>query len=170
MANEITDEPKPDAPAAEAAPVAEAAPPEEEAVVEPIVLSVDEEDLDEHGFASVWKVAASTMGGESEQNMAGTREMAGRILGFLCKKEYEFVVASSTDLEYLDGWFEREKAIIYNWKGDESGTTDAITQAAHVPAKAMISYLERERFKPTANYSPRRADRIEWFTEKWGIG
>ncbi len=142
--------------------------PEEVVEEEPIELAVDEDDLDEHGFASVWRIAATTMGGES--NMAGTREMAGRLLGFLCKKEYEYVVASSTDLEYLDGWFERDKAILYNWKGDDSGTTDAITQAAYVPAKAMISYLQRERFKPTANYSPRRADRIEWFQEKWGIG
>ncbi|MEM9366920.1 MAG: hypothetical protein AAGD07_13075, partial [Planctomycetota bacterium] len=75
----------------------------------------------------------------------------------------------STDAEYLDSWFERDKAILYNWKAD-SETTDAITQHAQVPAQAMISYLKRERFKPTANYSPRRADRVAWFQEKWGVG
>lgn len=132
---------------------------------EEIVLSVNKDDLDEHGFTSVWNVASSTCGGDLER----TRDMAGRILGFLCKKDYEHVLVSGTDAEYLDSWFERDKAILYNWKAD-SETTDAITQHAQVPAQSMISYLKRERFKPTANYSPRRADRVAWFQEKWGVG
>ncbi|MCM2370413.1 hypothetical protein [Aporhodopirellula aestuarii] len=135
-----------------------------EDVVE-IVLQYNKEDVDEHGFTSVWNVAAATCDGDQLR----TRDLAGRILGFLCKKDYEHVVVSSTDAQYLDEWFEREKAILYNWKAD-SETTDAITQHAQVPAASMISFLKREKFKPTANYSPRRADRVAWFQEKWGIG
>jgi len=132
---------------------------------EKIVLKFNPEDCDEHGYTSVWNVASATFDGDLEK----TRDMAGRILGFLCKKDYEHVVISSTDAQYLDEWFERDKAIIYNWKAD-SETTDAITQHAHVPAASMLSFLEREKFKPTANYSPRRADRVAWFQEKWGVG
>ncbi|MEM6364147.1 MAG: hypothetical protein AAF539_12895 [Planctomycetota bacterium] len=132
---------------------------------EPIVLKFNPDDADEHGFASVWNIASATFDGDLEK----TRDMAGRILGFLCKKEYEYVVVSSTDATYLDEWFERDKAILYNWKADAE-TTDAITQHAFVPAAACLSFLERQRFKPTANYSPRRADRVAWFQEKWGVG
>ena len=130
-----------------------------------VVLSYNKDDVDEHGFTSVWNCAASTCDNDTER----TRDMAGRMLGFLCKKEYEHVVVSSTDAQYLDEWFEREKAILYNWKADAE-TTDAITQHAMVPAASMISFLKREKFKPTANYSPRRADRVAWFQEKWGVG
>ena len=138
--------------------------PQEETPVE-IVLRYNKDDTDEHGFASVWNVASATCDGDT----ARTRDMAGRMLGFLCKKDYEHVVCSSTDAAYLDEWFERDKAILYNWKAD-SETTDAITQHAYVPAAAMTSFLKREKFKPTANYSPRRADRVAWFQEKWGLG
>ncbi|TWU03357.1 hypothetical protein [Neorhodopirellula pilleata] len=130
-----------------------------------IVLQYSKEDVDEHGFTSVWNIAAATCDNDTNR----TRDMAGRILGFLCKKEYEHIVISSTDATYLDEWFEREKAILYNWKAD-SETTDAITQHAMVPAASMISFLKREKFKPNANYSPRRADRVAWFQEKWGVG
>lgn len=132
---------------------------------EPIEVKYSKDDVDEHGFTSVWNIASATVQGDTDK----TRDMAGRILGFLCKKEYEHVVCSSTDAQYLDEWFERDKAILYNWKADAE-TTDAITQHAHVPAAAVVSFLQREKFKPTANYSPRRADRVAWFEEKWGIG
>lgn len=138
---------------------------EKEEVVPDVTLQYNKDDVDDHGFTTVWNVAEATCEGDQ----ARTREMAGRILGFLCKKEYEHIVISSTDAQYLDEWFEREKAILYNWKAD-SETTDAITQHAHVPAASMISFLKREKFKPTANYSPRRADRVAWFQEKWGVG
>lgn len=136
----------------------------EEAAPE-INLTYYKEDVDEHGFTSVWNIASATC----DRDTARTRDMAGRILGFLCKKEYGHIVISSTDAQYLDEWFEREKAILYNWKAD-SETTDAITQHAQVPAASMISFLKREKFKPTANYSPRRADRVAWFQTKWVIG
>ncbi|TWU16645.1 hypothetical protein [Allorhodopirellula heiligendammensis] len=138
---------------------------ETEEIAPEVTLQYSKDDVDEHGFTSVWNVASATCEGDQ----ARTREMAGRMLGFLCKKEYEHVVVSSTDAQYLDEWFEREKAILYNWKAD-SETTDAITQHAQVPAASMISFLKREKFKPTANYSPRRADRVAWFQEKWGVG
>ncbi len=138
---------------------------EDNEVAPEVTLQYNKEDVDEHGFTSVWNVASATCEGDQ----ARTREMAGRMLGFLCKKEYEHVLVSSTDAQYLDEWFEREKAILYNWKPDAE-TTDAITQHAQVPAASMISFLKREKFKPTANYSPRRADRVAWFQEKWGVG
>ncbi|MEM9367486.1 MAG: hypothetical protein AAGD07_15955, partial [Planctomycetota bacterium] len=70
---------------------AESATDEKKAVpAEEIVLSVSKDDLDEHGFTSVWNVASSTCDGDLER----TRDMAGRILGFLCKKDYEHVLVS----------------------------------------------------------------------------
>lgn len=152
----MTTEPTKEAETAEAKPIE--TPPE-------IVLQYNKEDVDEHGFTSVWNIASAIC----DNDLAQTREMAGRILGYLCRKEYEHVLVSSVDAQYLDEWFERDKAILYNWKAD-SETTDAITQHAQVPAASLISFLKRERFKPTANYSPRRADRVAWFQEKWGIG
>jgi hypothetical protein len=62
-----------------------------------IKITVDPANLDEEQFASLWNVASATMGGD----LAATRELASKFLGFLCKKRCPFIVVSATDATYL---------------------------------------------------------------------
>jgi hypothetical protein len=121
--------------------------------LENIEINASPDDLDEDGFISLWNVAATTCEGDQEK----TRALASAFLGFLCKKEY------------LDSWFEKDNKILYAWKPD-SEMVDVVAQHAEVPFIAFKSFMENQKFKPTANYSPRRADRVEWFTNKWCVG
>ena len=133
--------------------------------LENIELTVSKEDQDEDGFVSIWNVAAATMSGDQTL----TRALASAIMGFLCKKECDFVVVSASGAEYLDGWFEKDNKILFQWK-PEHETVDVISQHAEVPFNALRDFLKNKKFKSTANYSPRRADRLEWFQNKWNIG
>lgn len=128
-------------------------------------VSVDPEKLDEDRFVSLWNVASATAGGDYAQ----TRTLASRLLGFLCKKRCAFVVVSPTDASYLDSWFERDNSLLYNWTG-ESETVDILAQHAHVPFDVFSRFLQAEKFNPTVNHSPRRADRVAWFNDDWTVG
>lgn len=128
-------------------------------------ITVDEACLDDERFASIWNIAASTVGGDT----ARARALASKFLGFLCKHQSPLVVASTTDLNYLDEWFERENALLYNWKED-SEKVDVVAQHAQVPFDHFKLFLAEKKFKPDANYSPRRADRTSWFKEVWNVG
>ncbi len=122
-------------------------------------------DIDEDGFVSIWNVASESCGGDR----ANTRALAAQLLGFLCKKSCDFVVVSTTDAEYLDAWFERDNKLLYDWNHD-SEMVDVVAQHAQIPFSTFVSYLELQRFNPKAKHSPRRADRVEWFTEQWCVG
>ncbi|QDV64230.1 hypothetical protein [Crateriforma conspicua] len=126
---------------------------------------VSEDSLDEHGFASVWNIVSSTVG----DDLYRTREVAGRLMGFLCKHECDFVVTSSANAEYLDQKFEQDKKLLHDWKA-ESEMVDIIAQHAEVHFKTMKLFLANRRYKPDANYSPTRANRKKWFEETWNIG
>lgn len=128
-------------------------------------ITVDEDCLDSQRFTSLWNIAASTMGGDTVR----ARALASKFLGFLCKHQCPLVVASTTDLTYLDEWFERENALLYNWKAD-SDKVDVVAQHAQVPFDYFRSFLEEKKFRPNANYSPRRADRVHWFKNVWNVG
>lgn len=132
---------------------------------EAIDWKVAPDALDEDGFVSLWSIASATCDGDVEQ----TRELAAKLLGFLCKRQCDFVVVSTTDAEYLDQWFERDNKLLYDWK-PESETVDILAQHAEVPYEAFLLFLETRKFKPSGNYSPRRADRVQWFTEMWNVG
>ena len=80
-----------------------------------------------------------------------------------------FVVTSSTNAEYLDEWFERDKKILYDWNLD-SEKVDVIAQHAEVPYEPFVSYLENQKFNPKTKYAPRRVDRVEWFQNQWSVG
>lgn len=143
-------------------------PPEALVEVDPmasLVIKIDPETVDEDGFVSIWNVAATTMGGKTEL----ARVLASKMLGFLCKHQCDFVFASSTDANYLDQWFERDTSLLYDWS-PASEKVDVVTQHAQVPAKALVRFLKEKKFDATKNYSPRRADRVQWFSDLWCIG
>ncbi len=128
-------------------------------------ITIDPEKLDEDNFASLWNVASATMGGDYAQ----TRMLASKLLGFLCKKRCPFVVITPTDAAYLDEWFERDNSLLYDWKVD-SEKVDVLAQHACVPFDVFASFLQTQKFNPAVNHSPRRADRVAWFSEDWTVG
>ncbi len=133
--------------------------------LEGVVVRVDPETVDEDGFVTIWNVAAATMDDRTEL----ARVLASKLLGFLCKHKCDFVFASSTDVKYLDEWFERDQSLLYDWS-PQSEKVDVVAQHANVPAKALLRFLKDKKFNPTANHNPRRADRVDWFTNLWCIG
>lgn len=130
-----------------------------------VVFQLDPETVDEDGYVSIWNVAATTMGGRTVL----ARELASKMLGFLCKQQVTFVVISSTDANYLDQWFERDSSLLYDWS-PTSEKVDVVAQHAQVPAKALLRLLKTKKFDPTKSHNPRRADRVQWFTDQWCIG
>lgn len=130
-----------------------------------IAIQIDPESVDSDGFVSLWNVASATMGADLHR----TRALASRFLGFLCKHQCSFVVASSSDAKYLDERFERDNKLLYNWSVD-SENVDVLSQHAYVPAAGLLQFLKKYKFDASANYSPRRADRVKWFTDEWCVG
>jgi hypothetical protein len=129
-----------------------------------IEIKASPDNLDENGFASIWNIASESCDGDLEM----TRALAAQMLCFLCKKDCDFVVVSTTDAEYLDAWFERDTKLLYDWK-PESETVDALSQHAEVPFEPFVSFLANNKFNPKTKYSPRRVDRVEWFTNRWNV-
>jgi len=130
-----------------------------------VVLRVSDDSVDEDGFVSVWSVASASMGGDTML----ARALAAKMLGFLCKQRCDFVFTSSTDAKYLDEWFERDPGLLYDWAAT-SEKVDVLAQHAQVPAQALLRLLQEKRFDATKAYSPRRVDRVEWFSDLWCIG
>ena len=130
-----------------------------------IEVKLNPADQDEDGFVSIWNIASASTDGDLEQ----TRALAAQFLCFLCKRNCDFVVTSSTNAEYLDEWFERDTKILYDWNLD-SEKVDVIAQHAEVPYEPFVSYLENQKFNPKPKYAPRRVDRVEWFQNQWSVG
>ena len=128
-------------------------------------FTVEPTDVDEDQFASIWNVAASTMGGDATQ----ARFLASKLLGFLCKHRCAWLTVSPTDAKYLDEWFERDNSLLYDWK-PESDKVDVVAQHVHVPFDVFRNFLRANKFQGDKNYSPRRADRVDWFTNDWNVG
>lgn len=129
------------------------------------LVRVNQDDLDSSGFASIWNIASASRDGNVEE----TRAFAASLLCFLCQKECDFVVISTTDAEYLDAWFERDSTLLYNWKPD-SERVDVLSQHAEVPFEALVHFLGNKNYSPERNYSPKRALRVEWFSNQWNLG
>ncbi|MCG8650236.1 MAG: hypothetical protein MI861_10400 [Pirellulales bacterium] len=136
-----------------------------ESVLDGITIKASPEDCDENGFISLWRIAAASCDGDTER----TRALAAQFLGFLCKKSCDFVMVSATDATYLDEWFERDNKLLYDWKF-ESETVDVLSQHAEVPREPFLAVLSNQNFNPATKYSPKRADRVQWFTEMWSVG
>ena len=132
---------------------------------EEIDFKIKPEDQDADGFVSIWNIASATCDGNLEES----RALAAKLLNFLCKKQCDFVVCSSSDAQYLDEKFETENKLLYDWK-PESEYVDIISQHAEVPGVAFMSFLKTRRFNPNTKYNPRRVDRVEWFTDMWSVG
>ncbi len=130
-----------------------------------IEFKASPENMDEDGFVSIWNIASESCDGDLDK----TRALAAQFLGFLCKKNCDFVLVSTTDAEYLDAWFERDNRLLYDWNPD-SEMIDVMTQHAEVPFKSFLFFLEHNRFNPTVKHAPKRSDRVEWFREQWCIG
>ncbi len=122
-------------------------------------------EADEDGFVTIWNVASKSC----DENLTATRELAAKLLLFLCKKKCDFVVTSSTNAEYLDSWFERDSKLLYDWKPD-SEMVDVVSQHAEVPASGLMLFLKNNKFDPSANYTATRAVRLDWFREMWCVG
>jgi hypothetical protein len=130
-----------------------------------IEFTVEPNDFDEDQFVSIWNVAASTMGGDTTQS----RFLASKLLGFLCKHRCPLLAASPSDTKYLDEWFERDNSLLFDWK-PESDKVDVLSQHVQVPFDLFVNFLREHRFQGDKNYSPRRADRVEWFSNDWNVG
>ncbi len=128
-------------------------------------FTVNPDDLDEDRFVSLWNIAASSMNGDTIQ----ARDLASKFLGFLCKHKCAFVMVSPADADYLDGWFERDNSLLYDWK-PESEKVDVLSQHAYVPFDLFVKFLHNQNFQGDKNYNPRRADRVDWFTQDWNVG
>lgn len=133
--------------------------------LENVEIKVSPDDQDEDGFVSLWNIASTSC----DSDLALTRALASAFLGFLCKKECDFVVTSTSNAEYLDSQFEKDNKVLYAWKPD-SEMVDLVAQHAEVPFEAFKTFLINQKFSPTVNYSPRRIDRVEWFQNKWCVG
>ncbi len=133
--------------------------------IEPQKIALSPDDLDSDGYISIWNVAVASRDGDT----TAARELASKLLLFLCKKQCDFVVTSTANAEYLDNWFEREKQVLYNWKPD-SEFVDVVSQHAEVPGNALLAFLKNERFDPATNHNATRAVRVKWFQEMWNVG
>ncbi len=130
-----------------------------------IEFTVEPGDVDEERFASIWNIASATMGGDTVK----ARMIASKVLGFLCKHRCEFVIATPTDAKYLDEWYERNHKLLHDWS-PESDKVDVISQHCQVPFETFVEFLQNKKFSIEKNYSPRRADRLAWFTDDWNVG
>lgn len=121
--------------------------------------------VDDDGYVSIWNFVAAC----ADDDSSLARNLAGKILCFLCKHDCDFVVTSSTDARYLDDWFERDHALLYDWS-PTSDRVDVVAQHAQVPGQALVRFLKQHRFDATKVYNPRRSDREKWFREGWCVG
>lgn len=128
-------------------------------------IKISPDDVDSDGFISIWNIASCTCDGD----IVATRELASKLLLFLCKKQSTLVVTSSSNANYLDAWFEREKKLLQDWK-PESEFVDVVAQHAEVPADACLRFLKFEKFRSTSKYTATRAQRKLWFEEMWSVG
>lgn len=128
-------------------------------------IKVAPEDLDENEFASLWNIANATMDGEPMQ----ARMLASKFIGFLCKQRCDFVIVSPSDAKYLDEWYERDNTLLNDWSA-ESDKVDVITQHAYVHYQSFLKLLTKKKFSHEKNYSPSRANRVDWFTNDWNVG
>ena len=128
-------------------------------------LTANPSDLDDDHFVSIWNAAAATVQGDTTK----ARELASKLLGFLCKHRCDFLIISPSDAKYLDEWFERDNSLLYNWAAD-SDKVDVVSQHVAAPFEALKGFLVDYKFTFERTYNPRRADRVEWFTSDINVG
>jgi hypothetical protein len=132
------------------------------------LVGVDSQKVDADGFIKLWDLAACKGDGEKRSDDE-TRELAGKLLGFLCKLRYENVLVTQHAANYLQDRFERNEGVLFNWSPD-TDNIDLIAQHIEVPAQEVVKLLAKKRFDPQENYNPRRSSRLEWFNNDWKVG
>ncbi len=133
--------------------------------LEKLEILADADSLDDDQFISLWNVAAASTHGDAERS----RDLASKLLGFLCQQRCPFVVVSQTDATYLDEWFERDNKLLHDWSA-QSDRVDVLAQHAHVPFDLLTKFLAAHKFDAGHVYNPRRAAREAWFNDDWSVG
>ena len=127
-------------------------------------IKANPDDVDKHGFVNLWNVATASADGDADKSKA----IAAQLLGFLCKKDCDYILMTKTSAKKLDKWFEEDKKILYDWNLD-SETVEELATCAEIPYKPLINFLKHNKFNPKTKHSPKRADRVEWFENKWSV-
>lgn len=135
-----------------------------EKLTEALTLNIN--NTDEDGYITLWTLAQGSLGyTRSNQTV---RELASRLLNFLCKHRYPYVLVAGHDADYLDEMAERDEAAFFNWS-PESDKVDLIAQYIKVPAEAVTRFLTANGFNAAEAYSARRSTRQEWFRDDWNV-
>ena len=69
---------------------------------------------------------------------------------------------SKTALKQVQGAFN-------DWKA-ESDKVEVLTQHACVQYESFLGFLASKKFNVEKNYSPTRANRLDWFSNDWNVG
>ncbi len=129
-------------------------------------LEFNTHQQDEDGYITLWRLAQDSLGYvRSHQTI---RELASRLLNFLCKEQYPYVLLAGHDADYLDEMAERDEAAFFNWSSD-SDKVDMLAQYIKVPADPVVRFLKDNGFNPAESYTARRATRQDWFREGWNV-
>lgn len=135
-----------------------------EKLTEDLVFNTAQQDED--GYITLWRLAEDSLGYvRSNQTV---RELVSRLLNFLCKHRYPYVLLPGHDADYLDEMAERDEAAFFNWS-PENDKVDLIAQCMKVPAEPLTRFLQEKSFRAADSYSVRRATRQEWFTSDWNV-
>ena len=129
-------------------------------------LTFNTSQKDEDGYITLWRLAEDSLG--YVRSSQTVRDLASRLLNFLCKNRYPYVLLVGHDADFLDEQAERDEAAFFNWSGD-SDKVDMIAQYIKVPADSVTRFLKEKGFSAAENYSARRATRQTWFKENWNV-
>lgn len=122
---------------------------------------------DEDGYITLWDLAAIEPEG-GERSLPDTRYVASRILNFLAKQRYPYVLVAQHDADSLDQAYERDGAALFRWT-TESDKVDLLAQYMKLPAGAIMRFLRDNKFDAAEAYNPRKSAKIEWFQNDWRV-
>jgi hypothetical protein len=136
----------------------------EEKLTEALTFNISRQDED--GYITLWRLAEDSLGYvRSSQTI---RDLASRLLNFLCRHRYPYVLLAGHDADYLDEMSERDEAAFFNWSPDND-KVDLICQCIKVPGEPLLKFLKEKGFSAAEGYAARRATRQEWFTNDWNV-
>jgi hypothetical protein len=136
----------------------------EEKLTEALTFNFSRQDED--GYLTLWRLTEDSLGYvRSSQTI---RELASRLLNFLCRHRYPYVLLAGHDADYLDEMAERDEAAFFNWSPDND-KVDLIAQCIKVPGEPLARFLKEKGFSAAESYSARRSTRQEWFANDWNV-
>ncbi len=137
---------------------------ESEKLTEALTLNISKKDDD--GYITLWTLAQESLG--YTRSSQTVRDLASRLLNFLCRNRYRYVLLAGHDADFLDEQAERDESAFFNWSPD-SDKVDLIAQYIKVPAAPVARFLKENGFNAAESYSARRATRQEWFKDDWNV-